>query len=216
MKTKILATLAVLSLLGIAILGLRHIKNLDNQIQLKQIQLKDNSARLKLLDSKYIELNKELEAKDVDKAKVEEQLKQLQIERDKLQADLQAKREQKAKDLAVRASQAVGAPQVAYAQSGNKELWLSQSGIPQNLWGYVDWIVSKESGWKPCAYYPGGNNCSANPSTACGLVQQYPCHKIPGDWRDPVLALRWQYNYVTVKFGGYPQAVAYWQAHGNY
>lgn len=104
----------------------------------------------------------------------------------------------------------------AYTPSGDKNSWLAQSGIPEDLWGYVDWIVTRESGWKPCAYNPGKNDCSAYPTSACGLVQQYPCHKIDADWRDPVAALKWQYNYVNSRYGGYAQAVAYWQIHGNY
>jgi hypothetical protein len=103
----------------------------------------------------------------------------------------------------------------AVSFGGNKQSWLEQSGIPSDQWWAVDWIVSRESGWDPCAYNPGQSDCSANPTTACGLVQQYPCHKIPGDWRDPVAALRWQYNYVN-KYGGYAGAVEYWKIHGNY
>ena len=38
--------------------------------------------------------------------------------------------------------------------TGNKHDWLKASGIPESDWQYVDYIVSKESGWKPCAYYP--------------------------------------------------------------
>lgn len=108
------------------------------------------------------------------------------------------------------------ATQPTFVPSGDKTTWLNQSGIPPELWSYVDWLVTRESGWRPCAYNPGQNDCNANPTSACGLVQQYPCHKIPGDWRDPVAALKWQYSYVTNRYGGYPQAVAYWQAHGNY
>lgn len=190
MKTKILATLVVLSLLGAAILGLRHIKNLDNQIQLKQIDLKDNSARLKLLDSKYIELNKELEAKDVDKAKVEEQLKQLQIERDKLQADLQAKREQKAKDLAVKAQQAAQAtytPQKAYAASGNY---------------YKDFIYQKES----------GNNPNAVNSIGCrGIGQACPGTKLPCG-ADYACQDAWFTNYAMQRYGSWEAAYNFWVA----
>lgn len=107
-------------------------------------------------------------------------------------------------------------PQSEYVPSGNQYQWLLESGIPQQYWRAVDYIVSRESGWKPCAYYPSKNDCSASPSTACGLVQQLPCGKIPADWRDPVAALKWQYQYVTEKYGGYPQAMLYWQEHGNY
>lgn len=99
---------------------------------------------------------------------------------------------------------------------GNQYQWLIDSGIPQQYWRAVDYIVSRESGWNPCAFYPGGNDCNASPTTACGLVQQLPCGKIPGDWRDPVAALKWQYQYVTDKYGGYPQAMQYWMENGNY
>lgn len=103
-----------------------------------------------------------------------------------------------------------------YTPTGNKDSWLQQSGIPQNLWGYVDFLVSRESGWNPCAFYPGQSDCNAMPVNACGLVQQNPCHKIPGDWRDPVAALKWQWQYVNGRYGGYAQAVEYWQVHRHY
>jgi len=202
MKTKILATLAVLSLLGIAILGLRHIKNLDNQIQLKQIQLKDNSARLKLLDSKYIELNKELEAKDVDKAKVEQQLKDLQIERDKLQADLQAKKEQKAKDLAVRTTQAVGAPQTAQAASGNCQSWMAQAGVPNST--AANELIRRESGCNPYAVNKS--------SGACGIPQN-----INGcTTYDPVEQLKWMQSYIVRRYSTWENAVAFHNLHNWY
>lgn len=100
--------------------------------------------------------------------------------------------------------------------SGNKQTWLTASGIPSSEWWAVDWIVSRESGWNPCAYYPGHSNCSASPYGACGLVQQNPCGKIPGRWTDPVAALRWQYQYVTARYGGYAEAVYHWQNYGSY
>lgn len=145
-----------------------------------------------------------------NKQQFEEQQKQLQEVNQKLQETekaLQAKRS---------TPKVYAAETPTFVPSGDKATWLAQSGIPADLWWAVDWIVTRESGWKPCAYNPGRNDCNANPSTACGLVQQYPCHKIPGDWRDPVAALKWQYNYVNERYGGYAQAVAYWQIHGNY
>lgn len=108
----------------------------------------------------------------------------------------------------------VGA-KLTFDGSGTKEEWLRASGIPEDQWGYVDFLVTRESGWKPCSYYPSRNDCSASPVNACGLVMQNPCGKIGGDWRDPVAALRWQYKYVQ-KFGGYAGAVEYWKVHKSY
>lgn len=108
------------------------------------------------------------------------------------------------------------APAPTYVPSGNQADWLLASGIPQQYWRAVDYIVSRESGWRPCAYYPARNDCSASPSTACGLVMQNPCGKIGGDWRDPVAALKWADGYVNAKYGGWPGAQQYWMANGNY
>lgn len=105
--------------------------------------------------------------------------------------------------------------QPAYTPSGNKDTWLAASGIDPSLWGYVDWIVTRESSWDPCAYYPSQHDCSATPVNACGLVMQNPCHKIGGDWRDPVAALQWANGYVQ-KYGGWAGAVTHWQHYGNY
>ena len=103
--------------------------------------------------------------------------------------------------------------------TGNKETWLRASGIPENLWVYVDAIVTRESGWNPCAYYPGQSDCSAQlngANVACGLVQTLPCGKAGADWTDPVAALKWQYGYVNSRYGGYPQAVEFWNANHWY
>lgn len=96
--------------------------------------------------------------------------------------------------------------------TGDKYTWLQASGIPESDWSYVDIIVSRESGWKPCAYYPSQNNCDAQPTTACGLAQSLPCGKQSeyGVWNDPVANLKWQYEYVTQRYGGYAGAVQFW------
>lgn len=95
---------------------------------------------------------------------------------------------------------------------GTKEQWMAAAGIPESEWGYVDSIVSRESGWNPCAYNPGLSDCSASPASACGLAQSLPCGKQSkyGHWTDPVANLKWQYEYVTERYGGYAQAVEFW------
>jgi len=92
---------------------------------------------------------------------------------------------------------------------GNREKWLQESGIPEKEWVHVEFLVSRESGWNPCAYNPGKSDCTINPKTACGLVQQNPCGKIPGHWTDPVAALKWQYTYVNNRYGSYAKAVGH-------
>lgn len=101
---------------------------------------------------------------------------------------------------------------VTVRPTGNKQDWMRQAGIPEDQWRYVDYIVSRESGWNPCAYNPGRSDCNANPKTACGLAQSLPCGKQSkyGHWTDPVANLKWQYEYVTGRYGGYAGAYSFW------
>jgi len=86
--------------------------------------------------------------------------------------------------------------------TGNKADWLAQSGIPQSEWTYVDYIVSKESGWNPSAV-----NSS---SGACGLGQQLPCGKWSGAWNDPVAALRAMDSYAKERYNSWAGAYSAW------
>lgn len=92
--------------------------------------------------------------------------------------------------------------------SGTKTDWMAAAGIPESDWGYVDYIVSREAGWNPSAY----NGSSG----ACGLAQALPCSKLGPNWDDPVVALKWQYNYVNSRYGGYAGAYAFWTANHWY
>ena len=97
---------------------------------------------------------------------------------------------------------------VGYAGGGSKDEWLQASGIDPSKWGYVDAIVSRESGWNPNA---------TNPSGACGLAQALPCGKVGGGGGyDPVSSLRWMDSYVKGRYGGWSGAYSYWQTHHWY
>lgn len=146
----------------------------------------------------------------IDTSLKEERLKteNLQVENDSLKVKLQAKLEAKAKSEAaakVAQTQVKEAPRHAApvaAVTGNKADWLAASGIPQSDWGYVDSIVTRESGWNP--------NAVNKSSGACGLGQQLPCGKWAGAWNDPVAALRAQHQYVKDRYGSYAGAVGFW------
>ncbi len=92
--------------------------------------------------------------------------------------------------------------------AGNKQDWLRASGIPESSWGYVDSIVSRESGWNPNAVNPS--------SGACGLGQQLPCGKWAGAWNDPVAALIAMNGYVSARYGGWAGAINFWNSHHWY
>ena len=215
--------LASILLVGFTAIGLTNLVKVDNKLQFREIELKSKSAKLKELNLEYNQLNNKLDKAD---NLSDEQLKELQDEKARLEqkkkeaeAQLQAKAEAKRiEDEAIakaseKALNRVTGTQTAYASSGGtKEQWMAQAGIPQSEWQYVDYIVRKESGWDPCAYNPSQSDCSANPSSACGLAQSLPCGKQSkyGHWTDPVANLKWQYEYVTGRYGGYAQAYNFW------
>ena len=175
--------------------GLHHIDRLNDGIKLKEIELQDNSLRLKLLDKKYEELNKNLEKTGADKAKVEEQLKQLQIERDKLEKDLQAKAEAKKRDIAAQAQKAV----VAAVET--PKAYASSCGDAKSC------IYAKESGNNPSAI----NRSSG----ACGLGQAWPCSKLrlSCSLTDYECQDAFFTKYAVDRYGSWDNAWSFWQLH---
>lgn len=223
MKQKLLILLSLV-LIGFVSIGVHDLRKHEKLDSLKQIQLDDNLIEIKKLELEKSQIREDFDEaskqKELDTKKLQE-LEQRDIEKDKqieeLKKQVQAKKD--AQTVAsVGVTQKVAAAPARPAVSGSKAEWLAQSGIPEDQWWAVDSIVSRESGWKPCAYNPGRNDCSANPTSACGLAQALPCGKQAkyGHWTDPVANLKWQYEYVTARYGGYPQAVAFWNANHWY
>ncbi|MDD7962730.1 transglycosylase SLT domain-containing protein [Microbacterium thalli] len=91
---------------------------------------------------------------------------------------------------------------VRYSGGGSSTEWLTAAGIPESDWGYVDYIVSRESGWNP--------NATNASSGACGLVQAYPCSKVPGSGYNPVDNLQWANGYAVGRYGSWAAAHAFW------
>jgi len=93
---------------------------------------------------------------------------------------------------------------LAYTGGGSKTDWLAASNIPEESWGYADFMVGKESGWNP--------NALNKSSGACGLAQALPCSKVPGNPMNPVDSLNWMNGYVNGRYGGWEGAYNFWQA----
>lgn len=89
-----------------------------------------------------------------------------------------------------------------YSGGGSPAEWMSAAGIAEGDWGFVDYIASRESGWNP--------NATNKSSGACGLIQAYPCSKVPGNGYDPVDNLRWANGYATGRYGSWESAYAFW------
>jgi len=102
---------------------------------------------------------------------------------------------------------ATKAPVPVPKYSGTHEEWMAAAGIAESDYGYVEFIIQKESGWNPSA-----RNGSEG---ACGLVQALPCSKLGPNWQDPVNALKWGNSYVS-RYGGWAGAYAHWLSHHWY
>ena len=94
----------------------------------------------------------------------------------------------------------------AFSASGSKADWMRAAGIGDADFGYVDYIISHESGWD----YHAVNRSSG----AYGLPQSLPAGKLASagaDWRDnPVTQLRWAHNYAVGRYGSWGGAYHFW------
>ena len=94
----------------------------------------------------------------------------------------------------------------AFNPSGSKADWMRAAGISDSDFGYVDYIISHESGWN----YHAVNRSSG----AYGLPQSLPAGKLASagaDWRDnPVTQLRWAHNYAVGRYGSWEAAYYFW------
>lgn len=88
-----------------------------------------------------------------------------------------------------------------YTGGGSPAEWMAAAGIAESDWGYVDYIVGRESGWNP--------NATNSSSGACGLVQVYPCSKLANAY-DPVVNLQWANGYATGRYGSWAGAYNFW------
>lgn len=91
--------------------------------------------------------------------------------------------------------------------TGGKNDWLAAAGIPQSEWAAVDYIVTRESGWRPLV---------TNSIGAHGLCQALPASKMASAGSDyktnPVTQLRWCSSYAAQRYGGWWGAYRFWQA----
>lgn len=93
------------------------------------------------------------------------------------------------------------------AVTGSHESWMAGAGISSGDYGYVNYIVSRESNWNPA---------SLNASGCAGLGQACPGSKLANacsGWQNnPVCQLRYFSGYAS-KYGGWGGAYNFWVSH---
>ncbi len=94
--------------------------------------------------------------------------------------------------------------------AGDKAALMEAAGIAESDFGYVDYIVNKESRWRP-----GAANSS---SGAYGLCQALPASKMASAGADyltnPITQLRWCLGYASGRYGSWAGAYSAWQVQG--
>jgi SLT domain-containing protein len=107
----------------------------------------------------------------------------------------------------VRARVVVAAP---VAPTGTHADWMLAAGIDPANFGYVDYIVTHESGWR---WWITNNEGSG----ATGLGQALPASKMAAYGADyltnPITQLRWAQAYAIGRYGSWAAAYGYWVAH---
>jgi len=93
-----------------------------------------------------------------------------------------------------------------YMPEGSHTDWMRQAGIAESDFGYVNFIIQKESGWSFTARNSG--------SGAYGLCQALPGTKMASagsDWEyNPVTQLRWCNGYALSRYGSWEGAYNFW------
>jgi len=96
---------------------------------------------------------------------------------------------------------------VAPPPAGSHTDWMAAAGIAESDYGYVEYIISSESGW-------GVTKWNYSGSGAYGLGQALPASKMAayGDdyMTNPVTQLKWATSYAVGRYGSWANAYAFW------
>jgi hypothetical protein len=112
-----------------------------------------------------------------------------------------------AKAAARRARSKVIAPKALAVVPGTHTDWMRAAGIAESDFGYVDYIVNRESGWVATKYNYAG-------SGAYGLGQAMPASKMASFGADymtnPMTQLKWANSYAVGRYGSWANAYSHW------
>lgn len=207
MKRKLLIVIPVL--LAFVALGVNDITKQRQVNQNLDIQLNQREIRLNNLQQKMLELNKELDLHKGQTEQNQEKIKELETEKQRLEAELQAKLERKEQERLAHAKlqqATVRATGTAVASaSGNCASWIAGAGISDTA-NAIE-LIRRESNCNPNAVNPS--------SGACGVAQELPCGKSGCSLGDGACQVRWMSSYVHSRYGSWAAAVA-WHDRNNW
>ena len=90
--------------------------------------------------------------------------------------------------------------------AGTHNDWMAAAGIAASDYGYVNYIIERESHWNPLAKNPR--------SGATGVCQALPGNKMASagkDWAtNPITQLRWCSGYAVGRYGSWRGAYEFW------
>jgi uncharacterized protein YabE (DUF348 family) len=93
--------------------------------------------------------------------------------------------------------------------TGSHESWMAAAGISSGSYGYVNYIISRESNWNPGSI--SGSGCA-------GLGQACPGSKLAAacsGWQNnPVCQLRYFSGYANGRYGSWGGAYSFWVSNG--
>lgn len=162
--------------------GYTHQAKLEDELNTTQYQY----------EQLQLEKTNLIEDKTLKEKELKEKIKQLE-------ADLQAKKAEKVRLANLEQKKAQAS---SVSVTGTKADWLAASKINPSDYGFVDYIISKESSWRPDA-----RNAS---SGAGGLPQALPYSKTGCGWADAVCQLNWADNYAKSRYGSWAKAHSFW------
>lgn len=208
MKYKILFSIATAGLFIFSTIGLRSVVHTRQKIQVQKLELRSKDTEVKTLQLKLEKLNTDLDGSlKSDKINAE---KVQEIEKQKQDLDKQIQDLQEQVSLKKQQNQTFQTA-TAYAASlpaGSHIDWMTQAGIAEGDFGYVDYIVNHEGGWGGTMIWNHGG------SGAYGLCQALPASKMASAGADymtnPITQLRWCSGYAQGRYGGWAGAYQAW------
>lgn len=184
--------------------GLYH----NYELRRKEAQIQEQIDQLNQLNENIENTTLELEEKKITEKEYKSKIETLQKEKEDLNKQLQAKREEKQRAEQIAAPNKASAKTQTYNPAGTCEQWIRQAGVSESDLSAAYTLIMKESG---C------NVNSVNRSSgACGIPQALPCSKLGSARGNPVAEIQWMNNYVVNRYGGWKQALNFHYSHNWY